>query len=75
VPLQAFPDRVEESVRDVGPGIPAGRLDEAADQGRLGVLESIRGRITDLGGTAQLVTGDFGTEWELVVPRSGPTLA
>jgi signal transduction histidine kinase len=67
--LQAFPDRIELSVRDDGPGIPADRLDEAAAQGRLGVVESIRGRITDLGGTAELVTGSFGTEWELVVPR------
>jgi len=68
--VQAFPDRVEVSVRDDGPGIPAGRLEEAATQGRLGVVESIRGRIIDLGGTAELVTGSFGTEWELVVPRA-----
>lgn len=67
--LEAFPDRVEISVRDEGPGIPAGRLDEAAAQGRLGVCESIRGRIEDLGGTATLTTGSFGTEWELTVPR------
>jgi signal transduction histidine kinase len=67
--LQAFPDRVELSVRDDGPGIPAGRLEEAAAQGRLGVAESIHGRIAELGGTATLVTGAFGTEWELVVPR------
>jgi signal transduction histidine kinase len=67
--LQAFPDRVEVSVRDDGPGIPAGRLDEAVGQGRLGVSESIRGRIAELGGTADLATGTFGTEWEIVVPR------
>jgi signal transduction histidine kinase len=73
--LQAFPDRVELSVRDEGPGIPAGRLEEAASQGRLGVVESIRGRIADLGGTAELVTGESGTEWEFVVPRPADALA
>jgi signal transduction histidine kinase len=72
--LQAFPDRVELSVRDDGPGIATGRLEEAASQGRLGVAESIRGRIADLGGTAELATGSFGTEWEFVVPRSSPDL-
>jgi signal transduction histidine kinase len=72
--LQDFPDRVELSVRDDGPGIPAGRLDDAEAQGRLGVSESIRGRIADLGGTADLVTGSFGTEWEFVVPRVRPPL-
>ncbi len=66
--LRGFPDHVELSVRDDGPGIPAGRLEEAAGQGRLGVAESIRGRIADLGGTAELSTGSFGTEWEFVVP-------
>lgn len=67
--LEAFADRVEVSVRDEGPGIPAGRLEEAAAQGRLGVTESIRGRIADLGGRTELSTGSFGTEWEFVVPR------
>lgn len=70
--VQVFPDRVELSVRDDGPGIPDGRLEAAAAQGRLGVAESIRGRIADLGGTAELVTGSFGTEWEFVVPREAP---
>jgi signal transduction histidine kinase len=67
--VEAFDDRVEISVRDEGGGIPAGRLDEAAAAGRLGVAQSIRGRIADLGGTATLTTGSFGTEWELVIPR------
>ena len=66
--LEAFDDRVEVSVRDEGGGIPAGRLEEAAVAGRLGVAQSIRGRIADLGGTASVTTGSFGTEWELVVP-------
>ena len=66
--LEAFPDRLSLSVRDEGPGIPDGRLDEAAREGRLGVVESIRGRIEDLGGTADLASGSFGTEWEFTVP-------
>ncbi len=67
--LQARPDRVELSVRDEGPGIAPGRLAAAAADGRLGVSESIRSRLVELGGTAELTTGPFGTEWELVVPR------
>ena len=66
--LEAFPDRVEVSVRDDGPGIPSGRLEAADRDGRLGVVESIRGRLRDLGGTATLHTGPDGTEWELVAP-------
>ncbi len=68
--LEAFPDRVVVSVRDEGPGIPAGRLETAVDDGRLGVVDSIRGRITELGGIAELTTGSYGTEWELSVPRA-----
>jgi signal transduction histidine kinase len=57
---------VTVSVRDDGPGIPAGRLAEAAGQGRLGVAQSIRGRIADLGGTVEIISvpGE-GTEVEL----------
>ncbi|SDK33298.1 Signal transduction histidine kinase [Nocardioides sp. YR527] len=69
--LQAFPDHVEVSVRDDGPGIAEGRVIEAGEQGRLGISESIRGRIEDLGGKAELITGATGTEWELTVPRTG----
>jgi len=69
--LQAFPDHVEVSVRDDGPGIANGRVVEAGAQGRLGISESIRGRIEDLGGKAELITGATGTEWELTVPRTG----
>ena len=67
--LEAFADQVVVTVRDEGPGIPEGRLEVAAAEGRLGVRSSIRGRIEDLGGEARLTTGSFGTEWELVVPR------
>ena len=66
--LESFPDRVQVSVRDEGPGIPDGRLSQAADEGRLGVSGSILGRLRDLGGTAVLHTGPTGTEWELTVP-------
>ncbi|MDF9716602.1 histidine kinase [Nocardioides sp. ChNu-153] len=69
--LEDLGDAVVLTVRDEGPGIPAGRLAEAEAAGRLGVSGSVRGRLADLGGTAELATGSFGTEWELTVPRSG----
>ncbi len=63
-------DSVLVSVRDDGVGIPAGRLDEAAREGRLGISKSIVGRLASLGGTAELRTDSGeGTEWELCVPR------
>jgi signal transduction histidine kinase len=60
------------TVRDEGPGIPPGRLDAAYAEGRLGIRESIRGRMEDLGGTAELVSTGQGTEWELTVPAPTP---
>ncbi|HEY6744938.1 MAG TPA: DUF5931 domain-containing protein [Mycobacteriales bacterium] len=63
---------VAVSVRDEGPGIPAGRLEQAEADGRLGVASSMRGRITELGGTMSVhtVPGE-GTEVEFRVPRGG----
>ncbi|AGL20744.1 MacS family sensor histidine kinase [Actinoplanes sp. N902-109] len=65
------PAAVTVSVRDDGCGIAPERLAEAESQGRLGVAQSIRGRIADLNGTVQITTapGD-GTEVEMSVPRS-----
>ena len=57
--------RARRGPRD--PGRAASRRPPA--QGRLGVSQSIRGRVADLGGTATLDTGPWGTEWEFVVPR------
>ena len=69
--VEADSGQVVVSVRDDGPGIAPGRLEEAVTEGRLGVSESIRGRMADLGGTADLVTvPGGGTEWELVLPTA-----
>jgi signal transduction histidine kinase len=63
-------DEVVVTVRDDGPGIPVGRLEQAVREGRLGVAQSIRGRVQDLGGTVCVEsTAGQGTEVELRVPR------
>ncbi|GAA0996254.1 DUF5931 domain-containing protein [Nocardiopsis tropica] len=59
------------TVRDDGAGIAPGRLDEARAEGRLGVSESIVGRMRELGGRAELTTDiGEGVEWELWIPRN-----
>ena len=68
--LEPSATSVSVSVRDDGPGIPDGRLEQAQSEGRLGVAASIRGRIEELGGTARVESGSWGTEWVLEVPRS-----
>jgi signal transduction histidine kinase len=66
------PDRVIVTVRDDGPGIPEGRLEEAAAAGRMGVALSIRGRVADLGGNVVITSSSTGTEIEFTVPsRAG----
>lgn len=72
--VEAEPDAVTVTVRDDGPGIPAGRLAQAAADGRFGVAHSIQGRMRDLGGAATVVsTPGEGTEVELRLPLgTGP---
>jgi signal transduction histidine kinase len=68
--LEDLGDAVTVSIRDDGVGIAPGRLEDAVLQGRVGISKSIVGRLTSLGGTAQLSTDvGEGTEWELTVPR------
>ncbi|MFI2369697.1 MacS family sensor histidine kinase [Streptomyces sp. NPDC018833] len=68
--VEDWPDEVVVTVRDDGPGIAEGRLAQAEGEGRMGVALSIRGRLRDLGGTAELVSvPGQGTEVELKVPR------
>ena len=64
------PDAVTVTVRDDGPGLAPGRLEQARAAGRLGVAQSILGRVRDLGGRTE-VHGDpgEGTEFEMRVPR------
>ncbi|GGK57012.1 MacS family sensor histidine kinase [Streptomyces flaveus] len=64
------PDAVIVTVRDDGPGIPEGRLAQAEGEGRMGVALSIRGRLRDIGGTAEVISiPGQGTEVELRAPK------
>ena len=64
------PGEVTVSVRDDGCGVPPERFAQAEQQGRLGVAQSIRGRIADLHGTVRITSAPGqGTEVELSVPR------
>lgn len=57
------------TVRDEGPGIPEGRLAGAEADGRLGIAQSIRGRVADVGGWVSIVSAPGeGTEIEITVP-------
>lgn len=69
--LEDLGDQVAVTVRDDGTGLAPGRLDEAAGEGRVGVAESIRGRVAELGGQVRIssVPG-AGTEVEIVVPAT-----
>ncbi|TWD72526.1 signal transduction histidine kinase [Kribbella amoyensis] len=59
------------SVRDDGAGTTPDRLDRAGADGHLGVSQSIRGRIRDLGGSVGVRTAPGeGTEWEMKVSRT-----
>ncbi|WP_234370263.1 ATP-binding protein, partial [Streptomyces scabiei] len=69
--VEDWPEEIVVTVRDDGPGIPEGRLVQAEGEGRLGVALSIRGRLRDIGGTAELISvPGQGTEVELKVPRA-----
>jgi signal transduction histidine kinase len=62
-------ETITVSIRDDGPGIPQGRPAEAEADGRLGIAQSIRGRIRDLGGTVTIISAPGeGTEIEMSVP-------
>jgi signal transduction histidine kinase len=63
-------DAVRVTVRDDGVGFPPQRPEEAAEAGRLGIAQSMRGRIADCGGTTTINSepGE-GTTVEFWVPR------
>jgi signal transduction histidine kinase len=68
VVVEDLGDAVVVSIRDDGIGTTPARLEQARVDGHLGVSQSIRGRIIDLGGTVTVRTGPGeGTEWELKV--------
>jgi signal transduction histidine kinase len=70
--LESVPEEVVITIRDDGDGMAAERLAEAAAEGRLGVAQSIRGRVRDLGGTVSVVSAPgAGCTLSVTVPRTG----
>lgn len=66
--LEELAGEIAVTVRDDGAGISAGRLAEAAAEGRLGVAESIQRRVAELGGTVRIHSAPGeGTEVEIIV--------
>ena len=71
--LEDEPDGVRVTVRDDGVGFPPQRPAEAEAAGRLGIAQSMRGRIADHGGTTTIhSTPGQGTEVEFWIPRARP---
>jgi signal transduction histidine kinase len=67
--LERDSECITVSIRDEGPGFTPTRLRAAREAGRLGVDQSIRGRLRDLGGRAEVTsTPGGGTEVELTLP-------
>jgi signal transduction histidine kinase len=68
--LEDEQDGVRVTIRDDGTGFPPQRPAEAAEAGRLGIAQSMRGRIADCGGTTTIDSrpGE-GTEVEFWIPR------
>lgn len=63
-------DGVRVTVRDNGAGFELSRLEDAARSGRLGVEQSMRGRIRDLGGSTSIKSRPGkGTEVEFWISR------
>lgn len=61
---------VRVRIRDDGVGMATGRLAEAERDGRLGVAQSLRGRLAAMGGTLEIRSAPGeGTELSLQVPR------
>jgi signal transduction histidine kinase len=68
--IEDEPGAVTVTVRDEGPGMAPTRLAEAEASGRLGVAQSIKGRIRDVSGTVTITTAPgAGTEVEMRIPR------
>jgi signal transduction histidine kinase/phage shock protein PspC (stress-responsive transcriptional regulator) len=67
-PVQVYaesrPDAVEVFVKDRGPGFDLATI----PPDRLGIRESVIGRMERAGGTAKIITGDGGTEVRLHLP-------